>query len=267
MGKNSIKFSRISLLFILTISILADIALFANAQQEEDKENVLMIDKLNDEEIVWEVLNATGIFSDSSVIGYEGFSDVGDLAKMKVTEVNAKKEKYYVDVSYKPWWGTEFVNVDDNDYHSGCFIVPRDWKQAGLDYGLYWTGEKKAEEAMTITYHSQWWSINTSRWTNINLINVVKISITLNETNYDEMIYSQAEGILLSRDIRVNAADGKYRGMYSIRIRRYSGILSQSPWYYVIISLTLFGLILTVIIIISILIQRRKRIYREIDEL
>lgn len=96
-------------------------------------------------------------------------------------------------------------------------------------------------------------------------IDVVHIDIEIDEDNYDRMVFTRKEGILLSRRMHVQDPGTGYRGDAEIVIKARERILQPSPWYYVVIFAAIFGSIVVVSILIGLYISHRREEARKLS--
>jgi len=187
-----------------------------------------------------------------------------DFKKESWAETEAEEESIGIGALYAPGdygIGLQLASMFLCHPYS-YFLVQRDWGTVAfyIDFtSYYWGAPENTDRVFDAKYRTEWW--------NWRLINTVTLEFKHNETNYDILKYSRAEGILLSRSTRVNADDGKYKGSLDVRLVSYSGVLLPSPWYWIILVSSIVALLAIVIITISLLIQRKKRIWRDIKEI
>ena len=225
-------------------------------EHESDDDLPHYVDELIDAEITWKIFNASGVFADEDL-------QPNDLLRYKVRDQNTQDGFYEVKVSKKSWGENDFEKESGNA-NSSYFLIQRAWGESSEAIFLpqhveYWEDADDIDKTWETFYETEWWD-----W---KMLQTVTITYTLNETNYDKAKYSRNEGILLSRKTNVFIGDGETRGYLYVELYSYSGFLALSPWFYIIVVSIIIALIAIVIITISLLIQRRKRIYREIDEI
>ena len=255
---NQRKILAIGILYGILLMMFFQLPIYAFAQDnydhEGDEETPVYIDTLEGFQGTWKFINVSGVF-------YEDYES-NDLIRYEVQEANTQENSYDVEASLKSWNEDKFSDLDVPN--SSYFITPREWGMIPHNIFLeqhssYWGSKELINREYEVVYETEWWD-----W---KMLNTVTIKYTMNKSNYDIIKYSRAEGVLLYRKAAVDAADGKYKGYLYIELVEYSGWLELSPWFYVIVIGTIVGIIAVIIITISLLIQRRKRIYREIDEI
>ena len=228
--------------------------LYAAGQGSGDAETPSMIIDLAGSELVWRVDNATGVFAD------ENFQS-GDLIKYQVLSADLPTQKYIVSYSKKSWGQSEYEE-SNGTYVAGGLLVARNWEDVGTEYvaeiAYYWGSEIIVNREYVSTYLLEWW--------NLNLINTVSIKYEMNDTNYDESIYSRSEGILLTRTASVNANNGTYQGHFSVSLVSYSGFLALSPWYWLVMALIVIGYFVVVIILIASVVRKREMVMEDPDK-
>lgn len=260
MKKNRRTF-LITVYFLLIVSPLFLYSSFVLGQDEEithsgDYDDPQMVERLYNTEITWKIVNMSGIFADEDL-------QPGDLIRYRVRQVNTKEDVYKVSVANKKWSDNEFGDYSDSQ-DSDYYLARRHWGEIAVENFIlpaaeYWGNAKDVDAGYDLTMQTEWFE-----W---RMMNTATITIVMNETNYDTIKYSREEGILLSRTTAVNANEGKIRGYIKIEFVSFSGYLALSPWFYIIVVATIVGLIAIVVIVIGLLIQRRKNIYREIEEI
>ncbi|MGQ4873590.1 MAG: hypothetical protein ACP6IY_05885 [Promethearchaeia archaeon] len=259
--KNYLKlraFLAFLILSILIISFTRPIS-YCVAQDyahPEDSDSPEVIESLKDARIIWEVINASGIFASEDLQPH-------DLIRYDVEDVDDVYNVYKVKEFKKSWGENDFEQVGGIK-NASYYLINREWGAKSAEFFLdqhstYWGSKEHIDNQFDTIYETEWWD-----W---KLINTATITYIMNDTNYDKIKYTRAEGILLERKTVVNINDGKIVGNLYIRLYSYSRFFEFSPWYYVIIGALIFAAVAAIIITISLLIQRRKRIYREIDEI
>ncbi|MHA1820916.1 MAG: hypothetical protein ACTSVC_10620 [Promethearchaeota archaeon] len=189
-----------------------------------------------------------------------------DMYRYYVYRVDGIAKTYLVNKSFASWTDGEFSdysNATSPDY----FLIIRDWYSAARDIfavndSAYWNTTAELRSMYTIDYKDE--------LIGAQLINTVTISFYFNETNYDIIKYTRAEGILLSREVKIDVQD-KYgpgqdmMGEFKITLHDFDGGFEVSFWTYVIWFFVIFGIIMGLIITISVLISRRQEKLKNID--
>lgn len=258
------KNQKIMALVIYSILMLTPIFLYSSIaagqdddiQHDGDYDEPIMVESLYNTEMTWRIVNMSGIFADEDL-------QPGDLIRYQVTQVNTKDNIYKVKVAKKSWGENDFDDYSDSqdaDYYLG----KRHWGELAVENFIlpaaeYWGSADEVDKQYELTFQTEWYD-----W---KMMNTATINLKMNESNYDIIKYSREEGILLSRTTAVNTHDGETRGYIKVEFVSFSGFLALSPWFYIIVVATIVGLIALVVIIIGLLIQRRKNIYREIEEI
>lgn len=256
-----VKYKKtIFILYFVVLSMFM-FPIFSYAQDDinrhkSDSETDLIIEDLEEKEITWKIVNASGIFADEDV-------QPDNQIRYFVKSANEKDNVYEVKSAVKMWGEDDFGKYG-KEFDSDYFLVKRDWGAIAVDYFVMelasvWGTATEVNREYKAEYKTEWW--------NWRMMNTVTITFIMNETNHDTIKYSRAEGILLSRTTVVNANDGKIRGYLHIEMVEFTGFLELSPWYYIIVGSLLVVAFIAIIVTISLLVQRRKRIYREIDEI
>ena len=228
---------------------------FYSTGQTGDAETPSMITDLAGSEMVWRVENATGVFAD---VNYQ----TGDMLKYQVLSADLPTQKYIVSFSKKTWRDTEYEEYNVS-YVAGGLLVARNWQDVGTDYvanvATYWGNEVEINRNYVSTYRTEWW--------NLNLINTVSIRYEMNESNYDESVYSRAEGILLTRTAVVDANNGTSRGYFKVTLVSYSGFFVLSPWYWLVMAIIVIAFFAIIITLIASVVRKRELVMEDPDKI
>ncbi len=251
-------------MFLFTFPSVAIFPIIALSQEEEDYEfkhsgdldTPETITRLEGAEITWKIVNMSGVF-------YDKDTQPGDLIRYEIQEVNTQKNKYYVKEATQKWASNEFSDYGA-ERESDYYLIPRNWGDKAIKVFearavSYWGDQAEIDRAYEAIYQTEWWD-----W---KLMNTVTIEFDMGEKGYEIIKYSRAEGILLERTAVVTDDDGNKLGFLNVVLDDYSESFELSPWYYIIIVVLIIAAFAVVIITIALLIQRHKRIYREIKEI
>jgi len=248
---------RSSLLIVISILFIPFclFPFFTTGQTSGDAETPSMITDLAGNEIVWRIENATGVFADEDY-------QTGDLIKYKVMSADLPTQKYIVTLSKKSWAENDYVEINGT-YSSTYFLVARNWGDTGNEYvaevATYWGSDVMINREFVSSYLTDWW--------NLNLINTVSIRYEMNESNYDESIYTRAEGILLSRTAVVNADSGGDKGYLKISLVSYSGFFTLSPWYWLVMFIVVVAFIAVIIGLIASVVRKREMLMEDAEQI
>lgn len=253
-SKSNLSLLLIALILSAPLSSFLTLNAFAQIveyQPEADSPYVRPI--LEDKTMTWKVINSSGVYKNEN-------TQPGDLIRYEVDSVGT--ESYTIEAEKKSWSQNNFIEEDYTE--PTYYLVKRKWGEIAVDYFItedssFWGGGLRVLQNYKVEYFTE--------WVNGFLINTIQISLIMNETNYDIIKYTREEGIMISRKAVVNAQNGTIRGYLRIDLESYSGFLISSPWYYVIIIVMIVAIAATVILVISSLIKRRKRMWREIEEI
>ena len=108
-------------------------------------------------------------------------------------------------------------------------------------------------------------------WFDSRFMVIQRISIDLDADNFDHLVYTKEEGILISRETSIKIENGTdinipLRGSLVVELVDYSGVdLSVSIWHYVIWVAVGLVSVVVVIVAIGILINRRQRRLANLD--
>jgi hypothetical protein len=106
---------------------------------------------------------------------------------------------------------------------------------------------------------------------NYRMITIVTINIDVDDKNFIHFDYTQNEGIMLSQDVSINIINGSgpfedFRGSMKMVLIDFEGYeLKVSPWHYVLWVSVVVGSIFVIIVVLSILINRRQRRLLDLD--
>ncbi len=256
---------KIAVLMYLTLFAFPLVALFPISALSQDdyeykhsgdKDTPETITRLEGAEITWKIVNASGVFSDKN-------TQPGDLIRYEIQEVNTADNKYFVKEAKQKWYKTEFSDYG-GEIESEYYLIPRTWGDIAIKVFearavSYWGDQADIDRSYEATYQTEWWD-----W---KLMNTVTIEFDMGDKGYDTIKYSRAEGILLERTAVITDKHGNNIGFLRIELEDYSQSFELSPWYYIIIVIIIIAAIAIVIITIALLIQRHKKIYREIKEI
>ncbi len=238
---------------ILIVSFLAFIVfpVFSAAQYTHpgDHDEPSLIESLIGKEMVWQVINASGVYYTEGGLNDPGYRP-GSFIKYEVLSLDYENEQYDVSISEKYYTNNDFKPI--GTAKSDFLLISRDWGNNMVRYVVeendeFWGSQARINQAYDSTFTTTWWEFN--------MINTYTVTFIMNETNYEELVYTRAEGILLSRTAVVASGEGGY---LKVELVSYSGALTLSPWYYVIIGASLFGIILITLIVGSLESQRKK---------
>jgi hypothetical protein len=196
-------------------------------------------------DFTWKIVNASGVFANP-------YYRPETLVKYRVKEIDADNEVYKVNLSVKHYGQNEYDDgvITDSDF----FLISRDWGASMIKYvvemNYFWGDQEKIDQTYDSHYSLEWWGFR--------LINTYTVMFKMNDTNYEILKYTRAEGILISRTAVVNADGGNYKGYLQVELVSFSGNLELSPWYYVIIGGSIFGVIILTLTIGSLESQRKK---------
>lgn len=257
MQNKTIKLNRIIVLMITSLFIIGMVLNFENVKAaSEDVESEQIKINLERTTMIWQVKKSMGVFAQNDI-------HPNDMYKYFVYSADAVNRKYVVNYTFAPWTTGKFQSTyifQDSDYK----LIKRDWYYA-------------AREIFCVQDASYWYSVAALRSMYIidysdemiggRLINLVTISIYINETNYDIARYTRSEGILLSRHTKVDCVKSGvvYKGEFLLELNSYSGTFTVSFWHYVIWFAIIFGIVLVSIIILSLFISRRQEKIRSLD--
>jgi len=244
---------------VLVISILfipfCIFPFYSKGESGGDAETPSMITDLAGSEFVWRVENATGVFADENY-------QVGDLIKYQVLSVDLPTQKYIVSKSVKTWGANQYEEYNGT-FTSGGLLVARNWQDVGTEFvasvASYWGSETIINRDFVSTYRTEWW--------NLNLISTVSIKYEMNDTNYDESVYTRAEGILLTRTAVVDASNSTYRGYFKVTLVSYSGFFVLSPWYWLVMALVVIGFFAVIIVLIASVVRKREMLMEDPDKI
>jgi hypothetical protein len=108
-------------------------------------------------------------------------------------------------------------------------------------------------------------------WHGANYITVMHIDIDIDADNYNHMTYTLAEGLLLERDTSIKIQNGTginepLTGSYKLEIVDFHDFQpAVGIWHWVIWFFIVFGSIMTLIITISVIVNRRQRRLLQMD--
>ena len=238
-------------LLIISFLTLIIFPAFAAAQFSHpgDTDQPTLKESLIGTEIIWQVINASGIYYSGGEID-DSIYRVGSFIKYDVLGLDYEDQVYDVDISVKYFAGNEFVNLGQNK--SDFLLISRAWGDNMVKYiveenAAFWGDPNQIDQAYDSEFTTTWWEFN--------LINTYTVRFQMNETDYEELVYTRAEGILISRTAVVGGGQGGY---LRIELVSYSGTLELSPWFYLIIGGSIFGILILVLVIGSYESQRKK---------
>ena len=116
-------------------------------------------------------------------------------------------------------------------------------------------------------------------WYRSRLITTMEISIELDKNNYERLVYTRAEGVLLSRKTNIlifNGTRKDYQGLtrdfpfaisgnLDIELFDFDTEFAVSFWHYVVWFLIIMGIIFASIIAISVILRMRERKFATMD--
>ena len=226
----------------------------------ESSLNVLSIANLSDISIL-KSMNVQGSPKNFIIDGEYGFLasynagvysfSVGDLS----ISSNYKLDHLYVEIDDFTISGQDWVNIIN-------IIGDYAWDEIYDDYIEFF-------ELSLISHYTD--LRYDSIWYNGNYITVVVIDVVLDEDNYDHLVYSREEGLLLSRETQVNILNGSginlpLRGNLDIELIDMGDFnLAVSPWHYIIYFAISVVSIIILVTIISVLVSRRQKRLQNLD--
>ncbi len=224
---------------------------------EHNESNIpLTLEELIETEMSWKIETSSGVFADET-------TQPGDIIQYQVESIDKENEIYKIKASKKGWGKNDF-ELDTSYDEPSYYFVKRAWGEIAVDYfilpdGVFWGNVSWVDQNYIVEYLTEWY--------NGLLINTITINLKMDDTNYDIIKYTRAEGILISRVAAVDFKEGKVRGNLKVDLQTFSGIFALSPWWYIILFIMIASACASVFVVISILVQRRKRMWREIDEI
>lgn len=242
----SLMISTITLAFLPTI---------AKPISEYDRDIPLVNIFLEDKEMTWKVASASGVFANE-------LTQPNDLIRYEVDEIDLTTSSYTIQAERKEWSQNDFAK--QNYYSPTYYLISRNWAENANNYfiaqdGAFWGSQAAVDNKYKAEYLTEWY--------NGLLINTVTISFMMNDTNWDIIKYAREEGIMLWRRATVDCYNSSVLGNIDIQLVSYTGIFALSPWWYIIVVLLMIAAITIVSVIIAQLIKRRKRMWKEIDEI
>ncbi|GAB4321934.1 MAG: hypothetical protein Kow0069_26460 [Promethearchaeota archaeon] len=257
-------------------------------------ESDLVAEKLLHKTVTWRIDRAFGYFADLDL-------HQDSLVRLEVTNVSEADGRFVVTQRTKEWldidWSAaslpfELVDygVDYADEHQSSenitnyrenfifdrgnysdtvqpfwfLVTPKYWSHVAMAVSLGYEGMELNDwgtyesrlENTTITVENEWFDLQ--------FIDVVTIRMQVDEDNYEYLKFSRAEGLLLTRRVHIRDSSG-VTGDFQITLVDKNFAFDYSPWYYVVLFAIIFGSIMTVAIVISVLISRRKERQRKLD--
>lgn len=254
------KIIRMNQIIVIMITSIFFLGMFLNIQNayaaSEDVEYEQIRTNLERTTMIWQIKKSMGVFAQSDI-------HPKDMYKYFVYSADAVNRKYVVNYTFAPWTTEKFQSTyifQDSDYK----LIKRDWYSAKKDIycvqdAAYWYSVSALRSMFTIDYSDE--------MIGGRLINLVTISIYINETNYDIARYTRSEGILLSRHTKVDSIKSGVvlKGEFLIELKSYSGTFTVSFWHYVIWFVIIFGIVLASMVILSLFISRRQEKIRSLD--
>ncbi len=217
-----------------------------------DVEDVLLIDGLENNTFTWRLDKALGIFAAEDL-------HPGNYLKAKVTYADPVNLRYDAEYFTLAWGNISYLPVS-NITNSEFFFVKRHWTNVSVYMILprcidYWKDDNLVGSKLEIDYQPE--------FIHGYFIDTVTIRCEWNATNWYRAKFSRAEGILLKMDIQVDVPGGSdegedLRGHLLIDHDTQSYTFALTLWHYVIWFLVVLGSVLTVIMVISIIVSRRK---------
>ncbi len=217
-----------------------------------DVEDVLIIDGLENNTYTWRLDKALGFFAADDL-------HPGNLLKAKVNYADPVNLRYDQEYFMLAWGNTSFIQVS-NITNSQYFFVKRHWTNVTQfmifpQCVSYWKNVALVGSKMEIVYQPE--------FIHGNFIDTVIIKCEWNATNWFRAKFSRAEGILLQLDVQVYAPNGvaegeDLRGNLLINHDSQTYAFALTLWHWIIWFLIILGSVLTVIMVISVIVSRRK---------